>query len=371
MFAISNALGAEKILFINGIDTSKDNQNYIQEWVDKLNLDQKYDAYYVPTFGPGIDVGVQEVRKATPQVVFDEKTNGELEDPDILTHPEPSDLNGLKNDLLDDKEYDTIYAHSGGTRTAVTALLTQNVKTKTLVLISPVTYTTESKENFNRELEYLLQKGKVKNIIVYQSSLDYLLTGEFWQMKYDRNNPGIKTPGDTTFEVRELGLELLTGKGMPLPHVQMWYTVLKKDFGSNPDNSLTKFFKNIGTDFKKLIDPMISMPIVEASSDAGSSVSGTSDVSQTGTPQNNNYIMTKLHICNTCLFPMGVPQNWDWMYNKNDGNYYTTYNGYYWVYDPQDRDPTMVNGVLISSNPFPGSPPKYTTTSTAGVGPLV
>jgi hypothetical protein len=117
--------------------------------------------------------------------------------------------------------------------------------------------------------------------------------------------------------------------------------------------------------------PLLSLQTSDISSDAGSSVSGVSGVSQAVTPQNDNFVMTKLRICNACQFPIGVPQNWDWMYNKNDGNYYTTYNGYYWVYDPQDRDPTMVNGVLMSSNPFPGSPPKYTTTSTAGVGPLV
>jgi hypothetical protein len=118
-----------------------------------------------------------------------------------------------------------------------------------------------------------------------------------------------------------------------------------------------------------LLSPLLAAPASDTSS--GSGVSGTSGVSQTGTLQNDNYVMTKLRICNACLFPIGVPQNWDWMYNKNDGNYYTTYNGYYWVYDPQDRDTTMVNGVLMSSNPFPGSPPKYTVTSTAGVGPLV
>ena len=224
-----------------------------------------------------------------------------------------------------------------------TALLTQNVKTKTLVLISPVTYTTESKENFNRELEYLLQKGKVENIIVYQSSLDYLLTGEFWQMKYDRNNPGIKTPGDTTFEVKELGLELLTGKGMPLPHVQMWYTVLKKDFGSNPDNSLTKFFKNIGTDFKnmgtdfkKLIDPMISTPIVEASSDAGSSVSGTYGASQTGKGTSNSIVGTWKYR------DSGDPDDYAWIIIFNaDGTYNIP------EQHPSQLDPDFTNPAVI------------------------
>jgi len=322
--AIPNAAGAEKILFINGIDTSKTDQNDIQKWVDTLNQDPKYEASYVPTFGPGIDVGILEVHKATPQVVFDKKTNGELEDPDILTPPTPSDLNGLNNPLLNGEHYNTIYAHSGGTRTAVTALLTQNVKTDTLVLVSPVTYTTESKESFNDELRYLLQTGKVGKVIVYQSSSDKLPFGDFYQMKYDPNNPEIKG----NFEVKELDKSSL-GLGAYVPivggmnaHKQMWYTALKDELGSSPPN----FFQKAGSTLKKLVkfgsasmvsaSPGLIPPSSDMSSAAESNMVSSAPANTAGNPQTG--MIGNMNIWYWNVFTQG---DWNNLPNQQNPDY--------------------------------------------------
>ena len=290
MMAISNASGAEKILFINGIDTSKTDQDNIQKWVDTLNLNPEYDAHYVPTFGPGIDVGTQEVKKATPVVNFQKDPTGLLEEPLYASEPTPTDLNGLNNGLLNNGEdYNTIYAHSGGTRTAVTALMTQNVKTDTLVLMSPVTYTIESKESFNNELRYLLQTGKVNKIIVYESPTDNLPGGEFYQMKYDPNNPGIN-PIKGTFEVRKLDLGIFDA------HKQMWYTVLKDDFGSSPvatpnplqkvGSALKKSLMSLAKNFAQygMTSPLLAPPSSEMTPSAMSS----SQYSEVSTGPNGN-----------------------------------------------------------------------------------
>lgn len=101
---------------------------------------------------------------------------------------------------------------------------------------------------------------------------------------------------------------------------------------------------------------------------SGSDVSGPSGGPQTVTPQNDNYILTHLPPCD-CNWPTidpRPPRDGDWMYNKNDGKYYTTYGGYYWLYD--ENDLALVDGYAKSLNPFPGSPPE--SSSVAGVGPL-
>ncbi len=119
--------------------------------------------------------------------------------------------------------------------------------------------------------------------------------------------------------------------------------------------------------------PLLPPPTSDTSSNEDSSYSGTSGVSQTGTPQNDNYILKHIPPCD-CAWPMGEPpKGWDWMYNENDGKYYTIYGGSYWLYDPNatyDPEETDTGGYSNSKNPFPGSPPTYTTTSVAGVGPL-
>lgn len=165
------------------------------------------------------------VRDATPEEKFYTK------DPDtgILimkdVKPKATDLNGLGNKLLQKgKEYDIIYSHSGGTRTAVSALLYQGVKAKKLVLISPTTggLTPKHQELFKWELQQLLDLGIVEEIVVYQAKEDTPPVGSFWQAKFKLDD--IKG----NFKIKDLSGKL-EGKKGDAAHKQMWDVVLKEE----------------------------------------------------------------------------------------------------------------------------------------------
>lgn len=90
--------------------------------------------------------------------------------------------NGLKSDLLINKEYERTEGYSGGTRTVVTAIEMYGLKVKELVLISPVNIMT-------LELEVLHSAYGVEKIIIYQSEKDRLRFGELYQLKISKNDP--------------------------------------------------------------------------------------------------------------------------------------------------------------------------------------
>ena len=146
---------------------------------------------------------------------------------------------------------------------------------------------------------------------------------------------------------------------------------LMKYVGLVDPNPFSLFVSTAYAPSDEIGTPKLSKPTSYISSNEGSGVSGTSSVSQTGNPRNDNYILKHLPPCD-CNWPTidpRPPRDGDWMYNKNDGKYYTTYGGYYWLYD--ENDPALVDGYSKSLNPFPGSPPRSTPTSVAGVGLLI
>ncbi len=177
MMAYSGVVNGSDLL-IGGIDQCKNDQKNLKDYADRIG------AEYVPTFlGNPVTVGIPAVRAATPHEKFYSK------DPEtgIIIMKEPkykaTKENGLTSPQLNSKEYDTIYAHSGGTRTAVTALLYQKVKADRLVLISPTTGDYNNQDLFNWELQQLLDFEIVNSITVYQADQDNAFEWARWQAK--------------------------------------------------------------------------------------------------------------------------------------------------------------------------------------------
>jgi len=77
-----------------------------------------------------------------------------------------------KNGLDTTGNYDTVTGFSGGTRTAVTLLKQGKITANTLCLISPQVISA-------KELKSLIEKGKVKKIVVYQSDSDIFTSSHF------------------------------------------------------------------------------------------------------------------------------------------------------------------------------------------------
>lgn len=251
-------------LLIGGIGQNKEDQKNIQEFANSIG------AKYVPTYlGDWFLVGLPAVEDATPnylgQLKKDPNSPGgyistvELDDfsQQAIKNYKPTLINGLSNPLLNNGiRYDTIYAHSGGTRTAVTALLYQKVSANTLVLISPIQGADfMDLGKYKWELTQLFLNKKVNQIIIYQSPVDNLPLGKgFYQAKLDKDNPGIE--GDVT--VIELDqYEDLRGKKDWDAHVQMWYTVLDTSLGSSPKPSET-FLSNLFKPFQSRPTPITS-----------------------------------------------------------------------------------------------------------------
>ncbi len=163
IFCSINALGEDIIpdvygegrpnLLIGGIDqkpNTLENNGYI-EFADK------YNAIYVPTYYSGnLLLDCIEVDKARG---FNYKENFQ---------------NGLARSELKNKHYNIIFAYSGGTRSALTAIEYQGLRTDTLVLISPIRGTREDQNSYYKE-EIKRILNKVKNIVVLQSSNDQIL----------------------------------------------------------------------------------------------------------------------------------------------------------------------------------------------------
>jgi hypothetical protein len=82
-------------------------------------------------------------------------------------------VNGVDKKLFD-PYYDNIYAYSGGTRTALTALeYYPSFRCNTLILISPMQGV--SLNDYSQELRNILNWGKAREIIIYKSDSDYIL----------------------------------------------------------------------------------------------------------------------------------------------------------------------------------------------------
>lgn len=112
-----------------------------------------HDAIFTPTYNSNIFANIFGVVQATFQ-------KGTRE-------------NGLLRDEWNKKHYDTVYAYSGSTRTAITALLHQGVTCDSLVLISPIKGPIPD-PLYENEIKQLLESGIVKHITIYQSAADRL-----------------------------------------------------------------------------------------------------------------------------------------------------------------------------------------------------
>jgi hypothetical protein len=227
---VGNGQNEPKNLLIGGIWTTEDDKSTNNGYAKKL------DAELIPTYGGGYVQDLFAVRDATPEEKFYTKDpdTGILIFKDIK--PKATDLNGLTDERLQKgKSYDTIYSHSGGTRTAVSALLYQGVTAEKLVLISPTTggLTPKHQELFKWELQQLLDLEIVKEIVIYQAAEDKPPLGsifgvELWQAKFK--------PGDIkgNFKIEDLSGKL-DGKSGDAAHKQMWKTALSLEHGSPID----------------------------------------------------------------------------------------------------------------------------------------
>jgi hypothetical protein len=142
-----------------------------------------------------------------------------------------TDLNGLTDERLNPSKdglgdhYGTIYVHSGGARTAVTALLYQGVTADTLVLISPANGGKDD-ESYKQELQKLLDSKIVKEIVLYQSEDpkdDAAFVNDLWQTRFEK--------GDISgnFRIEPVTNKQLLGKKWTEGHIQMWETVINSE----------------------------------------------------------------------------------------------------------------------------------------------
>jgi len=242
---ISSGQDSKPNLIICGIWQTPETEETNQIYADALN------AEYVHTYNKGNKVDdLLAVEDATPSRAYpllsipleQSATAGgpvyrSVKDPStgatVWNVYTATELNGLTDQRLNPSKdgvgdhYGTIYVHSGGARTAVTALLYQGVTADKLVLISPAKGLMTDAE-YNMELQRLLESGIVKEIVVYQSSLDTPFAGKgtdinIWQGKFK--------PGDVTgnFRIEPVDETLLDGKTGEERHIQMWIAALSKD----------------------------------------------------------------------------------------------------------------------------------------------
>jgi uncharacterized repeat protein (TIGR01451 family) len=91
----------------------------------------------------------------------------------------PTDYNGLNQPLLNGHSYNNLYGFSGGTRTLLTAIENNGVTCENLILISPMSGIQELGA-YKKEIEEIVKAGKVKNIYIYQSDSDNLISKLSW-----------------------------------------------------------------------------------------------------------------------------------------------------------------------------------------------
>ena len=220
------ASGSDNLL-IGGIWQDQNSQALNLKYAELLG------AKFVPTYYSddgtldkawGFVADPASVQTATPWYKYDLKTGERVGHFDYL----PNDRNGLNNALIsgNDDDYDTIYAHSGGARTAVTAMLYQGVTADKLVLIDPARGV-QLEADYEYEIQKLLDKDV--DIDYYYYKADNLLKEPplsfIWRGGTDLQqggSSGILKP--IPVESEDLGG--LTGKDA---HIQIFYYVLNNE----------------------------------------------------------------------------------------------------------------------------------------------
>ena len=242
-------------LIIGGIWQNAASEETNQKYADILN------AEYVHTYNKGYpvaDLNAVDIATPTYRAPFKNPFTGEITNNIIPLKENPAnspgneghvvrsirdpstgaivsvarytatELNGLTDDRLNPSEdgvgdhYGTIYAHSGGARTAVTALLYQGVTADKLVLTSPAKGDLDD-ERYKWEIQRLLDLGIVKEIVVYQSDADTPFAENFWKGEFKE--------GDVqgNFKIIPVSKEELLGKTGNDAHKFMWEAALSKE----------------------------------------------------------------------------------------------------------------------------------------------
>lgn len=140
-----SSAGEHKNLLIGGIGQDSDPLKN----TDLQNFAKANDADYVPTYNKGLVLDIVNTQLAAFSI--------------------PTSQNGLAKPELKNKHYDTIFAYSGGTRSAVTAMTHQGVTADKLVLISPIS---GIDINYDKQIKEILSSGTILEI--YQSNDDVI-----------------------------------------------------------------------------------------------------------------------------------------------------------------------------------------------------
>ncbi len=158
-------------IFIGGI---------LQESPDPDQNDNRYktfadqnQAIYVPTYyslsylsagNPVVDTANAFANKIDAIIADSAQVN-------LAATGTTTPVNGLESAALQNQQYNTIIGYSGGTATAITALLSQNVTCDTLILISPMKGTLLDSD-YKNEITKILTSGCVNHIEVIWSPQD-------------------------------------------------------------------------------------------------------------------------------------------------------------------------------------------------------
>jgi hypothetical protein len=190
------------MLFSGVVSVGVDNPNTLNPWTPDFYVNWNYVPYYPDKNHMNYEkpnLFISGIMQKSPNAEYNDKElrdfadeNGAIYVPTYYATPafdalavndaaksKATDANGLTRDELKDKEYGTIIGYSGGTTSVVTAMVNQNVKADTLILISPVMggskmpgETFDWDGEFEQKLQTILSRGT--KIVIIQSPDDVL-----------------------------------------------------------------------------------------------------------------------------------------------------------------------------------------------------
>jgi tetratricopeptide (TPR) repeat protein len=118
---------------------------------------------------------------------------------DLAATSKPTDMNGLESPALNDQQYGTIIAYSGGTASVIAAIYKQRVSCDTLILISPMRGVSVKQEEYDEIIKQILGDA-VKHIIVIQAPNDQLILDSWYKAKFTEGE-------DPRIDVYDIDLE--------------------------------------------------------------------------------------------------------------------------------------------------------------------
>ncbi|MCX5638015.1 MAG: hypothetical protein NTX52_10050, partial [Planctomycetota bacterium] len=171
-------------LYLGGIDNAVDSNN----WKKADAFASEVIAEHPKIYGLGLLQDLSDVTLAAPNYakvyLGDHTMFGDLQYITVFDgttyyiYFTRNDNNGLTKSEITNQKYGTVYAYSGGTRTALTAVLHDNLQCDRLVLISPnCGNEIPDYELYKWELEQVRKKYKDMEIVIYQSKKDFVPGG--------------------------------------------------------------------------------------------------------------------------------------------------------------------------------------------------